>query len=108
VKAYLAFAAMTLAFAAALAASPAADPTADIPHLPPAASTGFVCMLEGNPNPQIVAVVVSFSDGRVVRFDARNMHGFTVEQLMLYADTAPNSRVYTVRCIFQSGGSTST
>jgi hypothetical protein len=101
VKAYLAFAAMTLAFAAALAAPPApsADPTADIPHLPPAASTGFVCMIAGSTDPQVVAVVISYADGEVARFDARNMHGFTTMQLMLYADSAPNSRVYIVHCL---------
>jgi hypothetical protein len=100
VKAYLAFAAMTLAFATAIGVSAlAAEPSADIPHLPPAASTGFVCMIAGSTDPQVVAVVISYADGEVARFDARNMHGFTTMQLMLYADSAPNSRVYIVHCL---------
>lgn len=77
----------------------AADPASasdDIPHRPPTSSTAFVCELPEKK--QIVAVVVAYGDGSTVRFDAQNMHGFNVKQLMLYHDAAPDSRIYIVSC----------
>jgi hypothetical protein len=68
----------------------------DVPHLPPVTSTAFVCD-KGAKN-QVVAVIVSYSNAQVLRWDAWHMHGFTVSQLMVYHDSAPDSRIYIVPC----------
>lgn len=75
----------------------AADPTDDVPSLPPLHSTGFVCALP-NAHKLIVSVVVSYSSGETVRFDAQHMHGFTLLQLMRYHDSAADNYLYVVPC----------
>lgn len=95
-KSMLLFAALLIVLCVARAAE-SADPTADVPHLPPISSTAFVCVLENGKN-KVVAISISYSNGQVQRWDARHLHGFSLQQLMVYADSAPDARIYFVSC----------
>lgn len=95
-KNFIAFAALLIVLCVAKAAETAPDPSADVPHLPPQHSTAFACD-RGDKN-LIVAVVASYSNGQVLRWDAWHMHGFTVAQLIAYHDSAPDSKIYLVKC----------
>lgn len=91
-KSILAFAVMLIV----LCIARAADPANDIPNLPPATSTAFVCMVKGKA--MVVAIALTYSNGKLVRFDVHNMHGFTPQQLQIYHDTAQDKKIYMVPC----------
>lgn len=96
-KAFLAFAALLIVLCVAHAADTSSD---DVPRLPPITSTAFVCDIGTGIGgvEMVVAVVVTYSTGAIVRFDAHHLHGFTVAQLMQYADSAKDPILYIAAC----------
>jgi hypothetical protein len=72
-------------------------------HLPPEmpiTSTSFVCQNPTDKKGLIVAIVYTYKDGSIARFDADHMWGLTVKQAAQLADAAPNSQLYIVDCGF--------
>ena len=77
--------------------SPTLDATG-LPALVPVSSTSFICKITGDTSLHIIAVVISFPDGSVVRFDKQHQHNVAAETLEALADAAPDSAIYTVEC----------
>lgn len=99
-KAYATFAALTLAFSA-IAAPPAATPiesTSDLPHEQPVSATGFMqCQKAGVVN--VIAIILTYPSGKVVRVDMHHMHGFTdAGELVKYATAAGDQVIYKIDC----------
>ena len=70
-------------------------------HLPPempTTSTSFVCQNPVDKKGLIVAIVYTYKDGSIARFDADHMWGLTVKQAAQIADAAENSQLYIVDC----------
>jgi hypothetical protein len=71
------------------------EPPTDLPREQPATATGFIYCEPATGHRLIVAVIVTYKSGKVVRFDIEHMHGITsVVELEKYADSAPDSAVY--------------
>ena len=69
-----------------------------LPALTPVSATSFICKITGDTRLHIIAVVISFPDGSVIRFDKQHQHNVNAETLMALADAAPDSAIYTVEC----------
>jgi len=86
------FAALTLANC-----SKAGEPGSDIPHEMPVSATEIVvCGPDGGQ--QILTMILTYGDGKVVRFKTDDMHGFTVPQLMAYASQAKDTYTIATKC----------
>jgi len=71
----------------------------DLPHLQPMTATGFLCKTPRSPNLGVVAVVLTYADGTVLRADMQHMLGFKdAQELMKYASAAPDGHTYIVEC----------
>lgn len=76
----------------------AAEPTARLPPETPITSTSFVC---GNgKSGVIVAIVYTYKDGSIRRFDSDHMFGMTPKQAAMLADASGDSQLYIVPCAF--------
>jgi len=72
-----------------------ADP--QVPNEPPVSATAI--MLCHDHGTQLVATIVTFADGTVLRIDVEQMHGFTTpEEILAYAETAKNKYGYRIKC----------
>lgn len=70
-------------------------------HLPPevpTSSTAFVCSNDNGKNGLIVAIVFTYANGQVYRFDSDHMWGMTPKQAAQWSDASANSRIYFVPC----------
>jgi hypothetical protein len=80
-------------------------PLSKLPPGVPATATAFVCeypAAQPKKGPQVIAVIVTFANGLVVRLDGENMLslGFkNAGELMQYGALAPNGIVYHVPCV---------
>jgi hypothetical protein len=75
--------------------------SAEPQHLPPevpTSATGFICSNDGKSG-LIVAIVFSYANGSVYRFDGGHMFGMTPRQAAQWADQAADTRVYAVPCV---------
>jgi hypothetical protein len=70
-----------------------------LPALVPVSSTSFICVIKGDGFRHIVAAVITFADGTVVRFDKEHRHNIDAATLEDLADSAPDSATYTVECM---------
>lgn len=87
-----------MVFAAMLALSmlPAhGDTPIDLPKEVPQTATLFYTCESGKP--EIVALVVTFKDGSIVRIDSQHMHGIPeAKYVAAYGDMAPDKQSYGV------------
>jgi hypothetical protein len=69
----------------------------EVPKEPPVSATSFVIC--GEHGPQLVSMIVTFADGKVLRIDLDQMHGFTIPQeIMAYGESAKDKYGYYVKC----------
>lgn len=72
-------------------------PTLDVPQEVPLTSTStIICTDHGD---QLMSLIVTFADGKVLRIDNGQMHGFTTpEQILSYGNLAKDTFGYYMKC----------
>jgi hypothetical protein len=70
-----------------------------LPALAPVSATSFLCAMKGDDKIHIIAMIFTFPDGTVIRFDKDHQRGIDGNALMDLADSAPDSAIYTVQCM---------
>jgi len=70
----------------------ATEPQSDIPHMQPKTATGFITCENGHQ--ALVAVILTYPDGTVVRLSKDDTHGLTAEEMVKLGSAAADAIIY--------------
>jgi hypothetical protein len=72
-----------------------------LPREKPATATGFFCKGNTATSIIVVAIVITYPSGKVVRIDTDHMYGLDANSAIKYASAADDQKVYQVNCSAQ-------
>lgn len=93
-KSYLVFAALLLT----LTVSFAQESPKHLPPETPVTATVFVCDFPGK-LPRLLAMIVTFKSGLVIRLDGDNTYGMSGPEIVQYGATAADKEMYRAQCM---------